>query len=512
MEVTSCFEDIQGKLLEEISCAEISIHIAVAWFTDKELLKALINKAIDGVNIQILVSGKPLDNGQELDFDYFKNHEKFNYFELHSSIPILMHNKFCVIDLCTVITGSYNWTTGAQTNMENIIILRNCEKLAHSYIEEFEKIVHDYFTIPLQAIRFEAEKKMAHILGSLTSLLDKLIKTKDYSILEEYDAPEYKAIDTALFLPNNRKNELSNLIPEQFQNREKWWKELPNEWKLFYNKKYRGKVITDYIGDQALGSLLNDTKLELGKNAEISSLKGIVGLTKLLEFSCFGNQISCIEGIETLTNLEKFNCSRNKIKSLKQLELLPYLKFVNASENNLVDIDFSSESLESLNCSRNNINTFPSKSHFPLLKTLSLNRNKISSLNSIPTFKKLTSLHLDDNLINDLRNGFKNVQNVLELSLEGNGINFLHGIEYLKNLEELCIFKNNIFSLESLDKLKKLKLLKMHDKKKYNMHWIGEESLVYIRTNGGFGKEKTIEYESPTKEGGGLEKKIIYLH
>jgi len=36
-----------------------------------------------------------------------------------------MHNKFCVIDSKTVVTGSYNWTKKAQSNYENITIIKD---------------------------------------------------------------------------------------------------------------------------------------------------------------------------------------------------------------------------------------------------------------------------------------------------------------------------------------------------------------------------------------------------
>jgi phosphatidylserine/phosphatidylglycerophosphate/cardiolipin synthase-like enzyme len=34
----------------------------------------------------------------------------------------IMHHKFCVIDINTVISGSYNWTNKAQFNDESIDI------------------------------------------------------------------------------------------------------------------------------------------------------------------------------------------------------------------------------------------------------------------------------------------------------------------------------------------------------------------------------------------------------
>lgn len=52
----------------------------------------------------------------------------------------IMHNKFCVIDCVTVITGSYNWSRKAQQNSENITIISDYPELAQQFIEEFESI------------------------------------------------------------------------------------------------------------------------------------------------------------------------------------------------------------------------------------------------------------------------------------------------------------------------------------------------------------------------------------
>lgn len=52
-----------------------------------------------------------------------------------------MHNKFAVIDNVRVITGSYNWTLGANTNNENIFVFT--DKLnATYYLHEFRRLVH----------------------------------------------------------------------------------------------------------------------------------------------------------------------------------------------------------------------------------------------------------------------------------------------------------------------------------------------------------------------------------
>ena len=47
-----------------------------------------------------------------------------------------MHNKYCVIDLKTIINGSYNWTLAANYNQENIQITKS-RRLAEEFASKF---------------------------------------------------------------------------------------------------------------------------------------------------------------------------------------------------------------------------------------------------------------------------------------------------------------------------------------------------------------------------------------
>ena len=51
-----------------------------------------------------------------------------------------MHNKFCIIDMKTVISGGYNWTNKAQYNDESIEIKQSRE-LAEEYSKEYKRLL-----------------------------------------------------------------------------------------------------------------------------------------------------------------------------------------------------------------------------------------------------------------------------------------------------------------------------------------------------------------------------------
>lgn len=135
IEVEIHFEEIQSQIIEQIRNAKFSIWIAVAWFTDKMIMRELYNKKQEGVNVRLVV----LDD--EINKQYGFKYE--DYFETKRAQPTgkfknIMHHKFCVIDLKTIIHGSYNWTNKARWNKETISIdvsRELAEKFATEFIE-----------------------------------------------------------------------------------------------------------------------------------------------------------------------------------------------------------------------------------------------------------------------------------------------------------------------------------------------------------------------------------------
>lgn len=131
------FEEIQAQIIEQIRLAKFSIWVAVAWFTDKELMRELYNKKKEGLNIRLVVFD------DEINKKYGFEYEKF--FETKRAKPTgifenIMHHKFCIIDFKTVIHGSYNWTNKARWNKETISIDSGRE-IAEKFATEFIALI-----------------------------------------------------------------------------------------------------------------------------------------------------------------------------------------------------------------------------------------------------------------------------------------------------------------------------------------------------------------------------------
>ena len=169
MQTTAHFTDIHEILVAELQKAQRSIFVAVAWFTDRALFQALCQQALAGVSVELMVTNDAInfrENG--LAFDELSRSGGHVYIiGTGEEGGTLMHNKFCVIDGQTVITGSFNWSYKARQNHENITISTEAERLAEQFIAEFRQLRDRYAP---------AHNKAPLDLGKVLKRLD-LIKT-----------------------------------------------------------------------------------------------------------------------------------------------------------------------------------------------------------------------------------------------------------------------------------------------------------------------------------------------
>jgi membrane-bound metal-dependent hydrolase YbcI (DUF457 family) len=126
----------ERALLRLIDSAQGSIHLALYYFTDRDLARALVRAFQRGVEVQVL-----LDEEQKT-----AKYSKSRYLA-EKGIEVryyggagLFHHKFAVFDSQIVATGSYNWTASAQEqNEENLIVIED-SAIAQIYEEEWQRL------------------------------------------------------------------------------------------------------------------------------------------------------------------------------------------------------------------------------------------------------------------------------------------------------------------------------------------------------------------------------------
>ncbi|MRN16955.1 DUF1669 domain-containing protein [Riemerella anatipestifer] len=185
MQTEAVFENIAERIQQEISKAQKSIFIAVAWFTNKNIFNELVNKARNGCTVSLIISNDTIN----LNFEQLLT-GKSKVYKIGNGDTELMHNKFCVIDYSTVITGSYNWSYKAESNFENVIITSNDTTLAEQFISEFNSIRKQHYPDTVnEEIVFPLNKiiKRLEILKNYILLEDIEELNKESSKLKEYD-------------------------------------------------------------------------------------------------------------------------------------------------------------------------------------------------------------------------------------------------------------------------------------------------------------------------------------
>ena len=131
------FEHIQAEIIEEIRNAKYVIWIAMAWFTNASIYAELLKKKKQGLDIVIIIDDNDR-NRNNVPFVLEDNFETYRI-EIKSQYKNIMHDKFCIIDLKTVLHGTFNWTVAANYNKETVSIDRNRET-AESFANEFLKL------------------------------------------------------------------------------------------------------------------------------------------------------------------------------------------------------------------------------------------------------------------------------------------------------------------------------------------------------------------------------------
>ncbi len=189
MQTEAVFENIAERIQQEIIKAQKSVFIAVAWFTNKTLFNELVNKARNGCAVSLIISNDHINLNSSIDFEQLLT-EKLKIYKIGNGDTELMHNKFCVIDYSTVITGSYNWSYKAESNFENVIITSNDTTLAEQFISEFNNIRKLYYPDDVnEEVVFPLNKiiKRLEIINNYILLEDIEELKKETSKLKEYD-------------------------------------------------------------------------------------------------------------------------------------------------------------------------------------------------------------------------------------------------------------------------------------------------------------------------------------
>jgi phosphatidylserine/phosphatidylglycerophosphate/cardiolipin synthase-like enzyme len=121
-------------VVRELAAARTSVYVQAYSFTSAPIARALVEAKDRGVDVEVI-----------LDKSNRKAHYSASDFLIHHGIPTridaahaIAHNKVMIIDDAVVLTGSFNFTTAAEThNAENLLVLRD-PQLAKEYLRNWK--------------------------------------------------------------------------------------------------------------------------------------------------------------------------------------------------------------------------------------------------------------------------------------------------------------------------------------------------------------------------------------
>jgi len=108
--------------VDALAAAKATVLVQAYSFTSAPIAKALVETHARGVDVQVILDRK--ETGSRYSSADFVAHAKI--VTLIDGAHTIAHNKVMVIDDETIITGSFNFTTAAERqNAENLLVIRD---------------------------------------------------------------------------------------------------------------------------------------------------------------------------------------------------------------------------------------------------------------------------------------------------------------------------------------------------------------------------------------------------
>jgi len=142
------------KLLNELSRVEKTLDVAVFTIAMRELVDLMIAAHGRGVRVRVITDdgqakvhgGKHINQLQCAGIEVRTDHS-----------PSHMHHKFAILDGCTVVNGSFNWTRQAEDgNQEDLLIFKDEADLAARFEMEFEHMWNQFVSVTWRDIQATA--------------------------------------------------------------------------------------------------------------------------------------------------------------------------------------------------------------------------------------------------------------------------------------------------------------------------------------------------------------------
>jgi len=125
----------ENAVLTWISKANSTIHVLIYSFTLDSIGDALIAAHRRGIEIEIV-----FEKTQISQYSEYTRLRNAGISVRNDTNPDLMHNKVMIVDSSIVLTGSFNWSTNAQENNDENLVVISSRPVANSFEVIFQMI------------------------------------------------------------------------------------------------------------------------------------------------------------------------------------------------------------------------------------------------------------------------------------------------------------------------------------------------------------------------------------
>jgi len=276
-------ENIEEVILEHFDNAKNSIVIVVAWFTREKIVSKLVElKKNRNIQIQILVD----DNHTNRTYFIKKYTSLFNEVGIEikgQQNNKFNHNKFAIIDNITFITGSYNYSSRATKNLENIMVA-NDERIANYYFRLFKFFTEENYIDSNIEILYNDFTFSNHLLSTYYPFSSKLLSKLEDKVVLGY----------CYTYENGLHNEIAYepglIFNPRFKYHKKLMRVLEKQKKDKYSLEFLGSELTPEFELPITKQLIMDFRASEINNFNYQSLRELAFETKFeIDFEQFGN-------------------------------------------------------------------------------------------------------------------------------------------------------------------------------------------------------------------------------
>ncbi len=371
-------KDIKPEILAAINKAKNQINLAVAWISDSDILDVLAQKAIQGIEVNLVLSAA---SDREILENLEKNSKaKIKIYVLGKEANNLMHHKFCVIDDSTTITGSYNYTHNAINNDENILLIDNDTELAKSYLDEFDRLLKQFNSVrKSNSVEFDVKlpEQEQHYRDEFVKLSLEWQEciAKSIRFADERNNPVLSDISSyfSLYLPATSWEDTYTRYARINKYQVQWQIE---KWSKNYN----------YIGASADGLRYVDA-------------------CQTPEFYILNTRINDLTPLGLFPNIGALCIENSEVEDFSFITSMENLKVLKISNCALTKLDFLpiNSKLECLDLSNTLIEDFSNIKHLHNLKLLSLNNTFLKSIDFLRGHPNLEVLNICDTAVTNIR-------------------------------------------------------------------------------------------------------------